>query len=749
MHRRRDITVAGRHDRAVFCIALALLTWGCALSCAGEKTSSAAEFQSIMRERNPRERLTRLDGFIKTFGKTQPVSEARRQRLLIYACSFRNKAKTEEAAREWICAEPQNADVLGKCAWALLWCQANTQVALQYAQQAVEIERKFKGTRYVADSAGPIPDIPHRRLADYLRNLAWALSAAGDHRRALRPAEEAASYLPGSPSIQYRLGTIYQAVGETDKAIDAFAQSWAIRAKIPDAKKRLDDLFQSRDQDAVAMKEHFARKQGLGCTFTDVTAEVGLAAQAGRGQRRPAKGDRVAWGDYDGDGWEDLLISGAYLWRNKGDGTFEDVTASAGLGRAANGGVWADIDNDGDLDFYAFVNSASPEARDMLWRNNGNGTFTEVAETAGRIYDALRTEAAAWGDYDMDGYVDLYVANYEPRGQRARGTPDALYRNSGDGLFTNVTEAAGMKLRRNWCGRGASWADFDNDGDLDLYVSNYRLARNLLWQNQGDGTFVDVAQARGVAGICNEPHSYFGHTIGSAWGDFDNDGDLDLFCANLAHPGWYLRFSDKSMLYRSSGPPDWNFTNIRRAAGIGYEELHSNPTGGDFDADGDVDIFVTCVYQRGPSFLYENLGSNQFRDVAWYAGVRTSNRWGSACCDYDNDGDLDLAVCSWDENVFTLHRNDGHSNSWLKVKLVGTHCNRATIGARVTVKAGALTQTREVSGGTGTGCQDSLVQFFGFGTRSEPVAVEVRWPCKRCQTLEQVALNQQIEIVEQ
>ena len=749
MHGHRDITVAGRHGGAAFRAALILLTWACASCYPGEKENAGAQFQSIMRERNPRKRLTRLDGFIKTFGKTQPVSEAYRQRLLIHACSFRNKAKTEEAAREWIRAEPQDANVLSKCAWGLLWCQANAQTALEYAQQAVDIERRFKGTRYVPDSAGPIPDVANKHLAGYLSNLAWALSAAGDQGQALAAAQEAVSHLPGSATIQYRLGLTYQALDEIDKAIDAYARSWAIRAKHQDAKKRLDELFEDRHGAAGSTKEHVVRRERLGCTFTDVTAASGLDGQTGRGQGRAAPRDRVAWGDYDGDGWQDLLVSGTYLWRNKGDGAFENVTRTAGLKGSANIGVWADFDNDGHLDFYAGGQSVDLATRDLLWRNNGDGTFTEVAESAGQVHDAHPTQAAAWGDYDADGHVDLYVANYEPAGRRARGTPDALYRNSGNGIFTNVTAATGMKLRRSWCGRGASWADFDNDGDLDLYVSNYRLSRNYLWENQGDGTFVDTAQARGVMGICNKPHNLFGHTIGSAWGDFDNDGHLDLFCANLAHPGRYLTFSDKSMLYRSSGPPDWTFADIRRASGILYEETHSNPTLGDFDADGDLDIFITSVYPKRPSFLYENLGGNRFRNVAWYAGVRTFNGWGSACCDYDNDGDLDLVVCNWQETDLKLYRNDGHDSSWLKVKLVGTDCNRAAIGARVTVTAGALTQIREVSGGTGTGCQDPLTQLFGFGNHVGPVTVEVRWPCKRCQTLEQVALNQQLEIVEQ
>ncbi|MFH2009343.1 MAG: CRTAC1 family protein [bacterium] len=477
--------------------------------------------------------------------------------------------------------------------------------------------------------------------------------------------------------------------------------------------------------------------------FTDVTedlsSDVGLS--------------RMAWADYDNDGDEDLLVNGNRLFSNNGDGTFTEVSEQAGIaGKPTNGGIWADYDNDGHLDFYATVHnflplcsvpadcaadgytctagrcaaegSTDPPAHDILWRANGDGTFTDVSETAGQVYDFLPTEGAAWGDLDGDGYVDLYVANYETPtswtgGALSVGTEDYLWQNNGDGTFTDISVESGIRGLSARCGRGVNWADYDDDGWLDIFVSNYRLNFNFLWHNNGNGTFENKSGDAGVAGEVLQ--GAWGHTIGSQWGDFDNDGDWDLFTANLAHPR-FIEFSDKSMLYINGGAPDYTFTDIREAAGITYYETHSDTALGDFDNDGFLDLFVTGVYVGYRSFLYRSNGDLTFTDETYNAGVFVDNGWGAAWADFDNDGDLDLV------SQGHLYRNDLDAGNWMKIRLVGVQSNRAAIGARVLVTAGDQTFMRQVEGGKGTTTQNALTLHFGLGAATAADEIRILWP---------------------
>jgi MYXO-CTERM domain-containing protein len=524
--------------------------------------------------------------------------------------------------------------------------------------------------------------------------------------------------------------------------------------------------------------------------FTDITETLGAT---------DVNLSRMAWGDYDNDGDEDLLVNGKRLFANSGDGTFTEVTAQAGIGGTpTNGGVWADYDNDGHLDFYATVHNflppcttpsgcpaanytcvegrcrhrtecvdvadcpnaddactddhcvpAAPEpppAHDLLWRNNGDGTFTNVSEEAGRPYDFLPTEGAAWGDMDGDGFVDLYVANYETPQSWTGGvlgvaTPDFLWQNQGDGTFADVSEEAGIRDVPAQCGRGVSWADYDDDGWQDIFVSNYRLDPNLLFRNRGYGLFENRSIEAGVAGV---PLSgAYGHTIGSQWADFDNDGDWDLFTANLAHPR-FIDVSDKSMLYINTGAPDFTFTDIREVAGIRYSETHSDTALGDFDNDGFIDLFVTGVYVGYRSFLYRHQGDLTFTDETYNAGTHVDNGWGAAWADIDNDGDLDLISRR-------LYRNDLTSTgTWLKVRLIGTQSNRAGIGARVTVTAGGRICMRQVEGGKGTTTQNALTLHFGLGDAIVADNLQIIWPSwpPYVENRQQVAIGRTVTYIE-
>ncbi|PKN27758.1 MAG: hypothetical protein CVU65_01410 [Deltaproteobacteria bacterium HGW-Deltaproteobacteria-22] len=497
--------------------------------------------------------------------------------------------------------------------------------------------------------------------------------------------------------------------------------------------------------------------------FTEITSGAGVSM-----------GSRMAWGDFDNDGFDDLLINGSAVYRNLGDGTFALLSSPLGVEpNGANGGLWADYDNDGCLDFYAtgyhffpacgvpgdciegygcIENRCMPDGveelpHDRLYRGHCDGSFTDQSETAGRPYDYLPTEGAAWGDVDGDGWVDLYVANYETPtdwtgGVLSQGTLDYLWHNNGDGTFMDVSERSGIRfMGRGLCGRGVAMADWNEDGFLDIYVTNYRLQGNFFFRNLGDGTFENISDQNGTVGELVQ--GSYGHSIGSQWGDVNNDGHLDLFVANLAHPR-FIEFSDKSMLYLNDGPPDYGFTESRAAWGITYSETHSDPALGDFDNDGYLDLYITDVYVGYQGFLYRNLAGAGFEDVTYASGLRIDNGWGVTFADIDNDGDLDFLA-----NRF--YRNDvPGSGNWLKLRLRGTRANAAAIGAVVTVRSGEKVWVRQVEGSKGTTTQNPLTLHFGLGDTSVADSVHIRWPrgSGEEQELTDVAVNQTLLVVQ-
>ncbi len=450
----------------------------------------------------------------------------------------------------------------------------------------------------------------------------------------------------------------------------------------------------------------------------------------------PALGvsSRVAWGDYDDDGDEDLMTNGPTLYRNEGDGTFVDVTAEAIPGGTVNGsggGVWGDYDNDGCLDYFG--QGTGYGAGEVLLHSNCDGTFTDVIDGSGisdvqserdcdgdGLEEHSPTEGAAWLDVDGDGFLDLYLANYECSSEydSYNNYDDRLFHNEGDGTFTDVSTSAGID-QTNQAGRGATTHDADRDGDTDLFISNYRLDRNFFYDNPGDGTLDDVASSNGTRGD-NVSGSY-GHTIGAAFGDIDGDLDWDLVAANLAHP-FYAHFSDKTQVLINDG--SGQFTDEAQARGIYYRETHSNPTLFDADNDGDLDLFITCVYAYRDSDLYLNDGSGNFTLSNYETGLVVQNGWGSAAADVDNDGDVDLVA-------YDLFRNEtmAAGNHWIQIRAVGGPLsNRSAIGAEIVVEAGDSSYLRHVSGGSGTGCQDSMTQTVGLGTTTTVDGITVTFP---------------------
>ena len=728
-------------------------------------------------ERDDQRRLEMAD----EFHDGHPVSKWRARVMRLKLVSLKRlelPGEVEAAGRLWASRHAHSAEDLNVVAAALVSCRRAADEAAELAGRALELELarcaedgiavEKRGEKMLLlperGTTHDQEDLDERAadIASYALTQARALLIAQNFEGAETAARRGMSFLAldtddeeTGAAYRFTLGQALESLGRHDDALDAYLGAllsggrqnrWPARADTA-ARRLFEAEFADTEGERTLLDYARERERYDGPVFKDVTVESGLD---GRNE------SRVAWGDYDGDGWDDLLLNGCVLMVNRGAGMFTDVTAVAGIGETgANGGVWADIDNDGDLDFYATSGATSGEKTDRLWVNRGNGTFEDGTATAGGMTDSYTTEGAAWGDFNADGLVDLYLASYErPRTETFKdygvGFPDILYRNEGGGVFVNVTEEAGLlpPFGEHLSGRGVNWGDYDNDGDLDIFVSNYRLQENLLWRNEGDGTFTNVAPELGVSG--RETDGWWGHTIGSEWGDYDNDGDLDLASANLAHPR-YIEVSDMSMLLRNDGAPSWSFTDARAASGVKYAETHSDPAWCDVDADGDLDLFITSIYPNCGTFLYRNVGWGRFEDITWLAGVRSFNGWGCAVSDYDLDGDLDIAVASG--SGFRLFRNDDHArggrrNHTLLVRVVGTASNASGIGARVKVTGVKGAQIREVQGGKGTTSQHSLSVFFGLGSDEGPVDVEVRFLGGATVVLEDVEADQRIVVRE-
>jgi len=476
-------------------------------------------------------------------------------------------------------------------------------------------------------------------------------------------------------------------------------------------------------------------------------------------------GSGSAFLDYDNDGDADLYaVNGAplpgfaaegvptnALYRNAGDGTFADATVQTGTGDTGYGmGACAgDIDNDGHIDLYV-----TNFGRNVLYRNNGDGTFAEIA--AG-VDDPRLSTSAALADIDNDGDLDLYVANNARvelasdegcrRGEipvycaptEYPGESGALYRNDGGQRFADITRAAGLY---DESGRqlGVVFGDYDDDGDQDLYVANDMTA-NFLFRNDGEARFVEVGLVAGVA-LSDGARPEAG--MGTDFGDCDRDGDLDIAVCNFQ---W-----ESCRLYRNDG--GGIFSDRSFASGLGEPTLATLTFGTEFldiDNDGDLDLYLANghvhpevgTFDRAASYaqtdqLFANDGHGRYSQVP--LALRAVGR-GAAFADIDNDGDLDAFVSNNGQRAHLLRNDGGNANHWIAVKAVGRVSNRDGIGARIEVVSGDLIQVEEVRSGSSYLSQNDLRVYFGLGARDQVDRLEIRWPSGIVQTLEALSVN--------
>ncbi|NOY87524.1 MAG: CRTAC1 family protein [Deltaproteobacteria bacterium] len=436
--------------------------------------------------------------------------------------------------------------------------------------------------------------------------------------------------------------------------------------------------------------------------FTDITDMAGV------GDRGHGKG--VAFADIDNDGDYDLYVSNKggenVLYRNDGNGVFVKISQTAGDRLddpgMSMGSCFGDFDNDGDEDLYVVKGGRYEIEANRLLRND-NGRFVDVTDQAG-VGSKEFTYSAAFADVDNDGYLDLYLADY------GVGARNILYHNNGDGTFSDVTEAAGVG-DRSWSWSGV-FADVNGDGFQDLYVVNGRYPAgepNHLYVNNGDGTFRDVSREAGVA------DGNWG--LGAAFADIDNDGDFDLFVSNYVGP---------NKMYLNDGTG--HFTDVSESSGLADNGWGKGPSFGDVDNDGDMDLYEgDCKLANK---MYLNNGKGVFTDIADEIPIlknETVRTKGTAFADIDGDGDLDLYVVNWGASN-RLYRNEQNDSNFLKIRLVGTVSNADAVGARVTVtRNGQLVGFQEVRTLSGFCSQPPLELHFGLpgpGTYK----VDVRFP---------------------
>jgi enediyne biosynthesis protein E4 len=524
-------------------------------------------------------------------------------------------------------------------------------------------------------------------------------------------------------------------------------------------------------------------------TFTDIVPAAGIDfvhdnARTLEKYLIESMGAGCAWIDYDQDGFMDLyLVNGAAtkiytpkqplrsaLYRNMGDGTFTDVTKSAGVGAEGLFGMGVavgDYDTDGFPDLFVLGYS-----RCILYRNNGKGAFTDVTASAKVENHGMWASSAAWFDYDKDGRLDLIIANYvdwtpernfycgdQGPGMRSychpnvfHGQPAALYHNNGDGTFTDASQSSGVGPKAA-NGLGVVTFDYNNDGWQDMFISN-DAQPNHLFHNKGDGIFREVGYLAGAA-VSGDGQMEAGMGVDAA--DTTGSGRLDLYVTHLD--------MQLNRFYRNMG--DESFTDATLSSKVGYDTYQVSGFGTrflDYDNDGACDLFVAnghvmdniqlyhpdTTYAE-PKQMFRNIGRGRFENVSDRLGPDMQKPHvsrGAAAGDFDNDGDLDILVSSCGQRPQLLRNDGGNAGHWLEIFLVGTKSNRDGVGARVKVTAGALVKHDQRKGGMSYQSAQDPRLHFGLGENAQVDTVEIVWPSGVVSKLEKLKSDQIIAVKE-
>ena len=540
-------------------------------------------------------------------------------------------------------------------------------------------------------------------------------------------------------------------------------------------------------------------KSDLGINFINVARESGLNAKTIYGGEHKNKyllettGCGVAFYDYDNDGWLDIfLVNGSrlegfpagseptsHLFKNNRDGTFTDVTLKAGVDHSGwgQGCCIGDYDNDGWEDLFVTY-----FGKNVLYHNNGDGTFTDVSQKAAIAGNGKRwNTGCAFVDYDRDGKLDLFVANYIDMDLATAPVPESgpclyksimvacgppglqggkniLFHNNGDGTFTDVSEASGILKANGTYGLGVLTADFDNDGWPDIYVANDSTA-SALYQNKKNSKFEDIAIEAGCA-LSPDGKPQAGMGVSAA--DYDMDGNLDIVKTNFA--------GDTPSLYHNQGGA--NFEDTTFTAGLGAHTQFLGWGCGFFDMDNDgwpdilicnghvypeVEQLKTEVGYAQRKLLYQNLHNGHFADISFSAGPGISEpnaSRGAAFGDFDNDGDIDVVVNTVNGYPQLLRCDSRLTNSWIKVRTIGTKSNRSGIGARLICttqlpgEPKPHRQIDEVRSGGGYFSQNDLRVHFGLGKAEKVDVLEIRWPSGQVDIIKDIKANQLIYVKE-